>query len=417
MSNFYSTGAQFAFVDSQFGSAATSTGIKVNVPIITDIKYHKKVQVKTLWASHGMISADTYSEGTTEETKPGTPVIRKTDFAVQKGDTIKMHQRTNLAITPSVGIVGATNQIVNAEVGWDLNYKLVKIEQWRQAVLTVDGMNAQRSPFSESFVQTEMDLLSDWTAQVEDTGLLAALHYGWAYHLYRQYGTTNITVTANANTIYGNDTTLTTTNTIANLTGTNSDNISGLTFELIQNYMTRIFADPVMVEGDPYWVVLISSDGKRFLYRDPEFRNAVQLGRERGLDNPLFKYGNPLIYGNCAIFVYEKVRSVIGGNNPAGLTVSNAGAYNSSVTEAVYTGIGGGVAATSLHHTYALGANALALAEGRMRMGERKEDDYGQFIGRDADNIWGATRMDWLDATGAASNNVSSAVFVNTLLA
>jgi hypothetical protein len=108
--------------------------------------------------------------------------------------------------------------------------------------------------------------------------------------------------------------------------------------------------------------------------------------------------------------------TVSGGNNPTGLTIANAGAYNSAITEAVYTGIGGGVAATNLHHTYVLGANALAIAEGRMRMGDRKEDDYGQFIGRDADNIWGATRMDWLDATGAANNNVSSACFVNTML-
>lgn len=416
MANFYSTGAQFAFVDSQFGTAATSTGIKVNVPIITDIKYHKKVQVKTWWASHGMISADTYSEGTSEMTKPGLPVIRKTDFAIQKGDTIKMHQRSNLAITPNVGIVGGTNQIVNAEVGWDLNYKLVKIEQWRQAVLTIDGMNSQRSPFSESFVQTEMDLLSDWTAQVQDTGLLAALHYGWAYHLYRQYGTTNITVSANANTYFGNDQTLDTTLTIASLHGDNSDNLKGLTFELAQNAASKLFLDPVMVGGDPYWVVLVSSTGLRWLYRDPEFRAAVQYARERGIDNPLFKYGNPLLYANCAIFVYEKVLSVINGYNPAGLTVANAGAYNSAITEAVYTGIGGGVAASALHHTYVLGANALALAEGRMRMGERKEDDYQQFIGRDADNIWGASRMDWLDATGAASNNSGSLVFVNTMI-
>ena len=117
-----------------------------------------------------------------------------------------------------------------------------------------------------------------------------------------------------------------------------------------------------------------------------------------------------------AIFTYEKVASVIGGNNPAGLTVSNAGASNSSITEAAYTGIGGGVASTSLHHTYALGANALALAEGRMRMGDRREDDYQQFIGRDADNIWGAARMDWLQADGTAGNNQGSAVFVNTIL-
>lgn len=416
MADLYSLGAQFSYVDSQFGTAATSTGIKVNVPIITDIKYHKKVQVKTFWKQKGLIGSDTYMEGNYEVTNPGYPVIRKTDFQGKKGDTIKMHQRTNLAITPSVGKVGAA-QIVNYEVGWDMNYKLVKIEQWRQAVLTVGAMNEQRNPVDEPFTVTEDDLLSDWTAQVEDSGLLAALHYGHAYHLYRQYGTSNLTVTALANTVMGNDTTLNTTSvSVASLDGTGKDNPSVLTIELGEQYMKQNFFDPVKIAGDDYWVVLCSAQFIAFLRRNGDFRNAFQFARERGIDNPLFKNANSWVYSNCLLLEYEKIRTVLGGNNPAGLTVSNAGATNSSITEAVYTGIGGGVTSSQLHHTYFLGANALALAEGRMRMGDRKEDDYGQFIGRDADNIWGATRMDWLDATGTFANNQSALCIVNTLV-
>ncbi len=416
MADLYSQGAAFSFVDSQFGTSATSTGIKTNVPIITDLKYHKAVQVKTWWKQNGMISDDTFTEGDTETTKPGFPVIRKTQFQTTKGDTVKMHRRTNLAITNSVGKAGAF-QIVNYEVGWDMNYKLVKIDQWRQAVLTVGAMNEQRNPVNESFVQTEQDLLSDWSAQVEDSGLLAAQHYGWAYHLYRIYGTTNCTVTANVNTLYGNDSTLDTTRTIANIDGAGADNISARTFEIGELYCKQNFFDPISIGGNSYWVVLISGAAKLRLLRDPDFRQAMVYARERGVDNPLFRNNNPIIYSNRIIFEYEKVRTVAGGNNPTGLTVSNGGASNSSITEAVYTGIGGGVAATLLHHTYFLGANALALAEGRMRMGDRKEDDYGQFIGRDADNIWGAARLDWLDATGANPVNQSSLVMVNTLLA
>lgn len=405
----------FSFVDSQFGTAATSTGIKVNVPVIYDVKYHRKVQTKTWWKQNGMIADDTYSEGNSEATSAGSPVIRKTDFQGKKGDTIIMHQRTNLAFTPNVGKVGGF-QLVDSEAGWDMNYKKVKIEQWRQGVRTDAGMNAQRSPFSETFVETEMDLLSDWTAQTQDSGMLAALHYGSAYHLYRQYGTSNLSVSANANTLFGNDRTLSTSRTIDDLVGTGDDNVKGETFELGYNYCVEQNFDPISVGGQSYFVALVSPRAIRTLYRDTEFRQALQYARERGIDNPLFKSPNAWVYGNILIFAYDKVRNQIGGYNPAGLTVSNAGASNSSITEAVYTGIGGGVTSSQLTHTYFLGSNALALAEGRMRMGERTENDYGQIVGRDADNIWGAQRMDWLDATGAAANNQSSLVMVNTLI-
>lgn len=407
--------APFSFVDSQFGTAATSTGIKINIPVIVDLKYHKRVQTKTFFAQKGMIGPDTFTEGSLTETASGFPVIRKTDFQGKKGDTLTLHQRTNLAITNGVGKVGGF-QIVDAEVGWDLNYHKLKIEQWRQAVRTDGGMNEQRSPFSESFVQTEMDLLSDWSAQVQDSGILAALHYGFAYHLFRQYGTTNCPPTACANTLYGNDQTMTTSNTIANIVGAGADNLKAVTLEIGYNYALENNFDMVTVGGEKFIVVLASPRAIRFLYRDSDFRNAVQYARNRGLDNPLFKVPDGLVYNNCIIFSYDKVRSVINGYNPAGLTVSNAGATNSSITEAVYTGIGGGVASTELTHTYFLGANAVALAEGRMRMGERTENDYQQIIGRDADNIWGAQRLDWYDQTAALSNNQSLLVIVNTLI-
>jgi hypothetical protein len=404
----------YSFVDSQFGSAAAGgTGIKVNVPVITDIKYHRKVQAKTWWKLKGMIGSDTYSEGGPESTAPGLPVIRKTDFAAKKGDTVIMHQRTNLATTNNVGKVGGF-QIVDAEVGWDLNYQKVKIEQWRQAVRTNAGMNEQRSPFSESFVETEMDLLSDWTAQVEDNGITYALHYGYAPHLFRQYGTSNLDPSPNVNTLFGNDLTMTTSRTIADLVGA-SDNLSALSIEIGENYMKENNFDPIMVGGDAYFVVLVSPRGKRFLMSDDRFRNAMLYARERGISNPLFQ-SDALLYSNCLIFEYDKIRSLLGGYNPNGLTVANAGATNSAITEAVYTGIGGGVTYDQLHQTQFLGANAIALAEGPMKMAERTETDYGIIVGRAADNIWGAQRMDWLDAAGANPANQSSLTMVNTLI-
>jgi len=405
----------FSFVDSQFGSAATSTGIKVNIPVLVDKQYHRRVQTKVWWAKNGMIGSDTFSEGNAEVTSTGLPVVRKTDFTVNKGDTLTMHQRTNLAITPNTGIVGGS-QLVDAEVGWDLNYKKVKIDQWRQGVRTDGGMNTQRSPFSETFEETEVDLLSDWTSQVQDSGITAAMHYGHSYHLLRKFGHTNLPPTKLANTLYGNDSTFDTTRTIADLAGNGQDNVKGLTFELGENYFKENNFDMVSVGGEKFCVVLISPRAKLILFRDPEFRDALQYARERGIDNPLFKSPGAMVYSNCIIFEYDKIRSVIGGNNPAGLTVSNEGAANSSITEAVYTGIGGNVPASKLHATYFLGANAIALCEGRMRMAERTENDYGQIIGRAADNIWGSQRLDWLDQTGSFSNNQSMLQIVNTLV-
>lgn len=415
MADLYSLGTQFSFTDSQYGTAATSTGIKVNVPIITDIKYHKKVQVKLSWSRLGLLGPDNYKEGSVTATQAGYPVIRKTDFQGKKGDTIKMHQRTNLAITPNVGKVG-NNQIVNYEVGWDMNYKLVKIEQWRQAVLTVGAMNEQRNPVSEPFTATEDDLLSDWTAQVEDSGLFAALHYGHAYHLFRQYGTTNLVPTKLTNFVVGNDMNLSTSAAATALKGNGDDDFKGITIELGERFMKENFFDPISVGGGQYWVCLVSARCWQKMFRDSEFRLALQYARERGIQNPLFQNSGAVIYSNTLIINAEKIRTVIGANNPASLTVSNAGATNSSITEATYTGLVG-ITSAQVHHTYFLGADALALAEGRMRMADRKEDDYGQFIGRDADNIWGASRMDWYNATGSLDNNQSALCILNTTLA
>jgi hypothetical protein len=406
----------FAFVDSQYGTAAAGgTGVKKQVPVIVDLKYHRKVQTKTWWKQNGMIAEDTFSEGNSEQTKAGTPVIRKTDFSVKKGDTITMSQRTNLAITNNTGKVGS-NQIVDSEVGWDFNYKDVKIDRWRQAVRTDGGMNEQRNPFSETFVETELDLLSDWTAQVEDSGILAALHYGHAYHLMRNYGTTNLDPSPNVNTLFGNDDSMSTSRTIADLLGDGSDNPKGNTLAIGYNYCVENNFDPIAVGGEKFFVALVSPRFLRLLRKDPEVRDALQYARERGIDNPLFKAPGALLYENVLVFSYDKVRSVINGYNPNGLTVANAGASNATITEAVYTGIGGGLSSSQITHSYFLGANAIALAEGQMKMGQRTEDDYQNIIGRDADNIWGAQRMDWLDAAGANPANQSSLVIVNSLV-
>ena len=80
------------------------------------------------------------------------------------------------------------------------------------------------------------------------------------------------------------------------------------------------------------------------------------------------------------------------------------------------TGIGGGVAYTKLHQTQFLGANAVAAAEGRMGLVDRKEDDYGNVIGTGIDMIFGSRRADWASEDATATANQSSLMIVNTLV-
>lgn len=402
--------APYTFVDSQFGSASNQN-IKSLVNVAIDRRYHREVQKKLFFMRTGMIGPDTYTEGGPTETAPGYPVIRKTDLTKQPGDTIKMGLRKNLSFSVlSTGKTGA-DQLVDAEVGPDFYNQLVKIERWRQAVRIDEGMNAQRNPY-EPFDQMEMSLLADWSAQVYDTSILYAANTRWAPHLFREYGTSNLVPTENPNLLIGNDTSYTTTNTVAALRGSGDDNVKGITFEIGATFMEQSDFDPVIINGQPYWLVLCSPRAIQVLYRDDEFRKSAQYARNRGDDNPLFRSAE-FNYYNCLIYRYDKIRTVLGGNNPAGLTVSGK-----AITEATYTGIGGGVAASSLHQTIFLGANALAVAEGKFSMGNRfrKEDDYGTITGRGIDNIYGCRRNDWTSEDGATTTNQAMLKIINTLV-
>lgn len=407
----------FLFVDSQFGTATTAN-VKNLVNQVIDRKYHKQVQKKLFFATAGMIGPDQYGgDGplSVYETRPGYPVIRKTDLSVVSGDTVKVGLRKNLSFAVSTGKV-ANAQLVDTEVGFDFDDIRVKVEQWRQGVMTVGGINAQRNPY-ESFEEIEMGLLSDWAAQMEDTGILYALHYGFAPHILRQYGTTNCPPTEHANILYGNDTSLGAAGlTIGSLSGTGADNVKAVTFELADAYLRQSDINPVMVEGEPYWVSLVSPKVWSSLMRDSDFRQAFQYARERGIDNPLFKNGNAIVYSNCIIYRYDKIRSILAGKNPAGLTVAGP---PGAITEADYTGIGGGVTASQLHATYFLGADAVALAEGQFKLAGRirSENDYQNVIGRAIDSIWGAQRMDFVAPGGASvDTNQSSVKILNTVI-
>jgi hypothetical protein len=406
----------FLFVDSQFGTATTAN-VKNLVNQVIDRRYQKQVQKKLFFAVSGMIGPEAVNQGPQpiNQTTPGFPVIRKTDLSVVSGDTLKIGLRKNLSFAVSTGKV-ANTQLVDTEVGFDFDDIRVKVEQWRQGVMTVGGINAQRNPY-ESFEEIENSLLADWAAQMEDTGILYAMHYGYAPHILRQYGTTNCPPTECANVLYGNDESLGSGGlTIASLNGTGADNFTARTVELAEAYAAQNDFDMVMVNGEPFLVSLVSPKVWAKLFRDPDFRAAMQYARNRGIDNPLFKNNGSIIYSNTIIFRYDKIRSVLGGNNPAGLTVAGP---PGAITEAAYTGIGGGVTYDKLHSSYFLGANAIALAEGQFSKAGRirSENDYQNVIGRAIDSIWGAQRMDYVAPGGSTVDiNQSLIKILNTVI-
>lgn len=400
----------FGFVDSQYGTAADATGLKTLVNQVVDKRYHKQVQKKTFFERMGMVGADMYKEGDVNQTAPGLPVIRKTDLQANKGDVIKMGLRRTVTIAHTNGGKVADAQLVDAETNSNFYSHKVSIERWRFGLRGNGGMNEQRNPYEPQGAIFE-DQLADAAAQVVDTSLLYAGFAGFAPHLFRVHGISNCVPAAPTNTLYGNDTTLDTTRTIADIAGAGADNVKAITFEVGATMCEQNDYDPVVVNGEPYWVVLISPKAAMVLQQDDRFRNSYLYARERGVDNPLFKYSE-FVYNNCIIFKYDKIRTILNGYNPASLTVSN-----NAITEVAYTGIGGGVASTDLHQTLFLGANAIAYATGLTKTNlVRAENDYGNIIGRATDLIFGASRLRYSADSGGGTHEQGIVMVVNTLV-
>lgn len=403
-------GTGFGWVNSQTGSAANATGLKTLVPQIVDKRYHKAVRAKTFWARMGMIGADTYSEGSVMETASGVPVITKTDLQAQKGDTIKMGLKHAFTVAHINGGKVGDAQLVDNESALDFSSCKVQIEHIRFALRGNMGMNEQRNPY-ESQASIFEDSLADGSADMIDTAILYAGATGFAPHLLRIIGVTNAVPTEPYNTYYGNDATLDRTLTIASIKGNGDDNIKAYTFELGATAMEQLFFDPVNIGGDKFWLSCISAKAALVLMQDDRFRNAFLYARERGKDNPLFR-NVEFLYNNVMIYKYEKIRTILAGNDPSALTVGS-----SDITEVAYSGIGGGVTSTQLHQTLFFGANAIVLAEGRTQTNiVRSENDYNYIVGRANDHIFGARRARFVKEDTTTFTEQGMIKIVNTLV-
>lgn len=399
----------FGFVDSSFGSAANSTGIKENVPKIWENRYHKAVQAKSMMTKLGLIGPDSYDVGDYSGTKPGYPIIRKTELSGKKGDEIIMGLKHDYTVNHASGGKVQDDQLVDNEDALDLSVCKVKIERHRFGLRGNGGMNEQRNPYESQPAMFD-DSLTDGAAKLIDTSLLYASWCGWSPHIMRVFGVTNCAPTAPALTLYGNDLTFDTTRTIANLVGGGADNVSAKTFEIGAALMAENNRDPVMIDGEPYWLSFVSERGALALLQDDRFNKANLYARERGKSNPLFRNAE-FVWNNCIIYRYDKIRTILAGLDPTATTVSSK-----ALVEASYTGIGGGLSASDIHHTLFFGANAVAYAEGQFKTQiVRDENDYGNIIGRATDLIYGAQRIIYKKQDGTTKTEQGMAMIVNTV--
>lgn len=400
----------FGFVDSQYGSAANATGLKTLVNQVVDKNYHRTVQKKIGFQKWGWIGPDTYQDGDVFGTAPGYAILRKTDLQGQKGDVIKMGLVHALSVSHISGGKVADAQLVDAESALDLSFCKVSIEEWRYGLRGNGGMNEQRFPYGSQadLFTSELEKAS---AENIDTSILYAAACGFAPHLFRVHGISNCVPTTPTNTLYGNDQTLDTTRTIADIVGAGTDNVKALTFEIGAAMAEQNDLDPLVIDGENLWGVLISAKAAMILMQDDRFRNAMLYAMERGKQNPLFRHVTYL-YNNCMIYTYDKIRTILGGNNPASLTVSN-----NAITEVAYTGIGGGVTSSQLHQTLFFGANSVALAEGKFSTNlVRSESDYDHIIGRATSLIFGARRTRFTKEDTTTNTEQGLVKVVNTLI-
>ena len=357
-----------------------------------------------------MIGADTYSEGSINETASGVPVITKSDLTAQKGDTIKMGLKHAYTVSHLSGGKVGDAQLVDSEDALDFSACKVQIEHIRFGLRGNGGMNEQRNPY-ESQESIFNDSLTDGSADMIDTAILYAGACGFAPHLFRVIGITNAVPTEPYYTLVGNDLTMDRTRTIADLVGGTTDSVNALTFEIGATYAEQNFFDPVNIGGDKFWMATISAKAALVLMQDDRFRNAFLYARERGKDNPLFK-NVEFLYNNVMIYKYEKIRTVLGGNDPAALTVGS-----SNITENSYSGIGGGVNSTDLHQTLFFGANAIVFAEGKTQTNlVRSENDYNYIVGRANDHIFGARRARFVKEDTTTVTEQGMLKIINTLI-
>jgi len=374
---------------------------------IWDKILHQRVQNKIFFKR--FIGADSGHEGNIYDTTTAMPIVLKNDLERQPGDLITMQLINNIANDPGTSGVTGTEVLGGNEEELSFGYLKVPIDLFRKAVLIKGMMSFQRTPIA--LMNEAISQLSDSGAQVIDNNIFKTFYSGSSYNLYRSLGLTSVPPKNHPNIIFGsiNNTTL------SQLTSTMNFTTSLL--EDLRVYVQVNNLNPVMVDGEPYFPVIIHPSQGKSLRESNGWLQAMQWAWERGKQNPIFQ-GSIGVYAGFIFFESNKIETV---KNYAKITVSGTPATVSESTATTFTGtdpdgarfngLDASVTQSRIHGAIVLGAHSVGWAYGRQwEQVRRKEDDYEELFGTGIRSIFGMKRADWTDVDAGTVYNQSSVI-------
>ncbi|MEM5853650.1 MAG: DUF4043 family protein [Candidatus Aenigmatarchaeota archaeon] len=399
---------------------------------IWDTVLHERTRDKIFFKN--FIGEDRGGEGDVWNVRTFAPIVEKNDFTKQAGDLMTIPIIQHINVDPlTAGVVG-NEVLIGREKNFTFGHQKITIDLFREAVGVVGGMNLKRNPLD--LMNIAINQLSDYASVYWDLEIFNAIYAGWSYNLLRSLGGVYFSTDSDGfftsllpthpNTFWGE---------VGNTEPQNLTTSHTFNTTLIDNLKIWVEENnivPVMIEGEPTWILIIHPRQEKQLRSDPNWRQAVLYAKERTAtwEHPLFKKTD-YWWAGFAIFVTQKIRPAYYyglktiGANKYGLKRQNTtvNGYNYAILNStampVPSGSSSGMLPTGITYNQVrgavlLGGNSVVIANGSQWHSERrKEDDYGFFYGFALWKIYGMKRSDWydtIDASGGNLFNQSSAV-------
>lgn len=353
------------------------------------------------------IGDDSGDEGSlTEQKSAAMPIVRKTQLGKEGGDQIRMTLVKQLtggaADLENAGVV-ADLELIETEESVKFSNLDVRIENWRHAVGIRGKMTEQRTPFTVRSKATRA--LSNLGALFHDASMFFTYYVGCSPHLLRTgaYATSAVGIGMHPNAFMTAPTGDPIAADLENMEAT-AQPFDTATLDYLAQYVYENNINPVMVDGQAKFIVLVSPAQARSLRADQAWIDAQLNVATKGSDNPIFD-GSLGEYNGFVIHKHNKIWNAT--RDPDGITANTttgvltfASVVNAACDE------------TKIQGAIVMGAHGIALAQGGgVYQNRRKEDDYGNIKGYALGHIFGAKRADWEnDARDGVWSNQSSAV-------
>lgn len=339
-------------------------------------KNHVEVQFENYFYKSDLIAEDVGGEDA-HMRKPGKPIMLKSEFDRQAGQTMHMRLRKQLKRGMRLDENGATDltlytrstsYAVGNEEPLDYYDMQVKLEKLKHFV----GYNSPDINQHRTSIDLEDDTesaLQEWMAEQEEELIRDGFIEGSAY-IAQQSGLTSPVEHPHSYYVSG----------AGDLDGMgDTHKMSAVELKRIMRFCKVRKLNPIKVDGENCFVVLMSSALITDLLNDTEFQTVVAQAHTRGHENPLVSGAIGKFY-NLFIHCDERAR--------AETTKPN------------------------VEQVLILGANALALGYGsEPRFLVRNEDGYGDRYGRGIARIIGCARADWVNSADSDTLNQSSGIW------